>query len=76
MAVTAAIKERKVTIKLNNGTSNGVIKTVSLGLGNLAEGNGYTDEKAMNVVEALADVLSKQVYTVERSEVHTLSSDD
>ena len=75
MAVSSAVKKVSVNIKLNNGTTNGVVKTLSLSLGTLNK-TSFDAQKAMNIVNLLGDCLSKPVYAVEKVEVSTLTEDD
>ena len=75
MAVSSAVKQISVNVRLNNGTSNGVVKTVTVSLGNLKE-TAWDAQKVMNVVSLLGNVLSKPVYTVEKVEVDTLTEDE
>lgn len=75
MAVSSAVKKLSVNVKLNNGTSGGVVKTVSLSLGNLKT-TAFDAQKAMNIVSLLGDCLSKPVYTVEKVEVSTLTESE
>ena len=71
MAVSSTTDKISVNVKLNNGTSNGVVKTVTVSLGTLST-TGFDAQKAKNVVNLLGDCLSKPVYTIEKVEVSTL----
>ena len=75
MAVNEAVRKLSVNVKLNNGTSAGVVKTVTVGLGGLST-TGWDGQKAMNVVSLLGDCLSKPVYSVEKVAVSTLTESD
>lgn len=77
MAVTSSIKKVGVAVKLNNGTVDGAVKTVSVSLGNMSESYfssspATADEKTMLIVGYLAECLTKPVYTVEKTTVTTL----
>ena len=74
MATTEALDKIAVNVKLNNGTSQGVVKTVNVGLGTIST-TGYDAQKAMNVVNALGDCLSKPVYTIQAQKTYTLTEE-
>lgn len=65
MAVSATISKVQGKIKLNNGTDpeSGIVQTVSQSLPTLA--TTATDEQIYTVVEAVAPLLSKAVYSVQ-----------
>ena len=74
MAVTTTAKRVSVSLKLNNGVSDkGTTKTVSLGLGTLDK-TAYDAQKAMNIVALLTPCLSKELVTVEKTAVDTLTA--
>ena len=73
MAVVRDLNRVSVAAKLNNGTKDGKVQTLNLSLGTLST-DRYDDQKAMNVVDLLKPVISKDVYTVQETKVSTLSS--
>ena len=73
MAVVRELDRVSVAAKLNNGTKDGKVQTLNLSLGTLST-DRYDDQKAMNVVDLLKPVISKDVYTVQETKVSTLSS--
>lgn len=64
-----------VAIKLDNGTKDGKVQTLSVSLGSLNT-DRYDDQKAMNIVELLKPVLSKDVYNVQETKISILSDDE
>lgn len=76
MATASAVSKVQVSVKLNNGTSSGKVKTVSVSLGALdttgAMANG-ADDKIMAVVTLLGEVLSKAVYSVDKIVTNSLT---
>lgn len=62
-AITETPTKEAIQIKLNDGSSGGVIKTVNVNLGSLSV-SGYDSQKVMNIIEYLAPCLSKTVYSV------------
>lgn len=75
MSVVSAIKKITVNVKLNNGTKNGTVNTLTVSLGDMNEA-GFDAQKVMNIVNVLGDCLDKPVYSIEKVEVSTLSEDD
>lgn len=75
MAVISNLKSVKVNPKLNNGTKDGKVKTLSISLGTI-DVNRYDNQKAMNIVNALEPCLAKPVYEVIKTEVSKLTNDD
>ena len=75
MAVVRDLNRVSVSMLLNNGTKDGKVQTLSLGLGTLST-SGYDDQKAMNVATLLTPVLSKPVYNVQETKVSILSNAD
>ena len=73
MAVISDLTKVSVVLKLNNGTINGKVQTVSLSLGDLNI-NTYDKEKAMNIVNLLSPCLDKDVYEVQEIPVNVLRS--
>jgi len=72
-AVVRELDKVSVTLKLNNGTKDGKVQTVSVSLGSLNT-DRYDDQKAMNIKELLEPVLSKSVYTTQETKTSTLTS--
>ena len=75
MAVVRDLNRVSIALKLNNGTKDGKVQTLNLGLGTLST-SGYDDQKAMNVAALLTPVLSKPVYNVQETKVSILSNAD
>ena len=76
MAAVATMKRFAVNVKLNAGTnSNGDVKTKTVGMGNLNYTTA-TPEKILTIVDLMAPCLENEVYTVEQTEVKTLSNVD
>jgi len=74
-AVVRDLNRVSVSMKLNNGTKDGKVQTLSLSLGTLST-SGYDDQKAMNIVELIKPVISKPTYNVEETKVSILSNAD
>lgn len=78
MAVLQTTKNNRVSLKLNNGTSEtGAIITISLALSGLKKTawNAEDNTRAMNIVNAARAVLGYAVYRVERSETFDLDEE-
>ena len=75
MAVVRDLNRVSVAAKLNNGTKDGKVQTLSLSLGSLNT-DRYDDQKALNIVELLKPVISKSVYNVQETKISILSSED
>lgn len=73
MAVVRDLNKVSVAAKLNNGTKDGKVQTVSLSLGTLSK-DRYDDQKAMNIVDLLKPCLSKNVLNVQETKVSLLTS--
>lgn len=74
-AVVRDLNRVSVAAKLNNGTKDGKVQTLNLSLGTLST-SGYDDQKAMNIVELMKPVISKDVYNVQETKVSILSNDE
>ena len=75
MAVTSDLVSIKITVKLNNGTTeDDKVKTISLSLPTI-DIDHYEDQKAMNIVNLLTPCLAKDVYEVIKVPTSTLSND-
>ena len=69
-----ALKKVSVNIKLDNGMdSEGNIRTVTISLGSLSKDN-FNADKALAVITALEPCLNKEVNTVEKVEVSTITA--
>lgn len=66
MAVEELMQKTAVSLKLNNGTKQGVIQTVSLSLGTLDK-DEWDGTKAMAIVDLLEPCLSKGIEEVVRT---------
>ena len=73
MAVISDLAKVSVVAKLNNGTKDGKVQTVSLSIGDLNV-DTYEDQKAMNIVNLLSPCLDKDVYEVQKVAVSVLRS--
>lgn len=67
MAVVPTITSNSVAALLDNGSSGGEIKTVSVSIGRLAKA-GFDAQKAVNIVNALSDCLSKDLYEIQHTQ--------
>lgn len=74
MSVVRDLNRVSVALKLNNGTKDGKVQTVSLSLGNLNT-NRYDEQKAINIKDLLVPVLDKEVLNVQETKVSLLSGD-
>lgn len=74
MAVVSNLTSVRVNVKLNNGTVDGKVKTLNVGLGNLNV-TRYEDDKAMNIVNALSPCMARSVYIVQKTATSTLSEE-
>ena len=75
MAVVRELNRVSVAAKLNNGTKDGKVQTLSLSLGTLNTGR-YDDQKAMNIINALESFFDKEIYERLKTEVSRLANDD
>ena len=75
MAVVSDLTKVSVVLKLNNGTINGKVQTVSLSLGDLNI-DTYDKEKAMNIVNLLSPCLDKDVYEIQEIPVNVLNNEE
>jgi len=75
MAVVSDLAKVSVVAKLNNGTKDGKVQTVSLSIGDLNI-NTYDDQKAMNIVNLLSPCLDKDVYEVQKVAVSVLNTEE
>jgi len=75
MAVVSDLTKVSVVLKLNNGTINGKVQTVSLSLGDLNI-DTYDKEKAMNIVNLLSTCLDKDVYEIQEIPVNVLNNEE
>lgn len=75
MAVVSDLSKVSVAAKLNNGTKDGKVQTLSLSIGTLNI-DRYDDQKAMNIVNLLAPCLAKEIYEVQKTAVSVLSNSD
>ena len=60
-----------LSVLLNNGSKQGKVQTVSVGLGSL-DVDEWDAQKAANIVNVLEDCLSKQIYSVQKTEKSVL----
>lgn len=76
MAVVETTIGNAVALKLNNGTIDGKVQTVSVSLGKLsAVDSSWDATKVMNIVPILGNCLSKEVYQVERTKKTRLTNE-
>ncbi len=75
MAVVSDLNKVSVALKLNNGTKDGKVQTVSLSLGTLSK-DRYDNQKALNIKSLLAPVLDKPILNVQETKVSLLSDAD
>lgn len=74
MAVVDLTLKHSCSINLNNGTLDGKVVTVSVGLGTLDK-DDWDAQKVMNIIDALEPCLSKQIYEVKHTVVSRLMND-
>ena len=74
MSVISTVQKESCTMKLNNGTSQGVIRTVNVGLGALAP-DGWNDDKAMACCAAVGNILQKAIVYIDQTEVNRLTTE-
>lgn len=72
-AVISDLSKVSVVVKLNNGTQDGRVLTVSQTIGTLNT-DRYDDQKAMNIVGALETILSKTIYNVQEVKTSLLTN--
>lgn len=70
MSATTTLTKTSVSIKLDNGNS----KTVSVSLGSLDK-SAFDADKAMNIIALLANILDKQISTIEKTDKSELKSE-
>lgn len=80
MAVYQDLKRISVTVRLNNGTIDGVTQTVSVPVPSLDvddynNGADTFNQKVMNIKRALAPCLSKTVYDIRETCVYELTEE-
>ena len=68
MAVTENVQRISGALKLNNGTEQGVVKTVTLSIGSFDK-DEWDGDKVMNIVDLLKPCLSKGVVDVQKTTV-------
>lgn len=74
-AVVRDLNKVSYALKLNNGTHDGKVQTVSLSLGTLSK-DRYDDQKAMNIAELLKPCLSKNVLQQQETKVSLMTAGD
>lgn len=72
MAVVSTVSSNAVSVRLNNGTSQGKVQTVGVSLGRLST-QSFDAEKVMNIVSVMGNCLSKEIYSVEHTQKARLS---
>ena len=76
MAIVETTFSNAVNSKLNNGTIDGKVQTVNVGLGKLsAVDSSWDAQKVMNIVPILENCLTKEVYQVERTKKTRLTDE-
>ena len=77
MAASSVLDKVQFNIMLNNGTSSGMIKTLTVSLGGFGNGlhsSRYDDQKALNIASLLEPCLAKPVLECKKVEVSTVTS--
>ncbi len=74
MAVSELTLKHSVSVKLNNGTKDGIVQTVSISLGSLDK-DEWDAQKAMNIVDLMEPCLSKSIYEVQKTTTTRLMND-
>lgn len=67
MAVVPTVTSNSVAALLEDSVSAGTVKTVSVSIGRLAK-TGFDAQKAVNIVNALSDCLSKDLYEIQHTQ--------
>ena len=79
MAASSVLDKVQVYILLNNGTSSGMIKTLTVSLDGFGKGlhsSRYDDQKALNIASLLEPCFAKPVLEIKKLETSTITSDD
>ncbi len=79
MAASSVLDKVQVHIMLNNGTKDGIVKTLTVsldGFGNGINTSRYDDQKVMNIVSLLEPCFTKPIFEVKKFETRTITSDD
>ena len=66
MATQEIIQKRTVTLKLNNGTKQGVVQTVNVSLGSLDK-DEWDGDKATAIIDLIEPCLSKSIEEITTS---------
>lgn len=74
MAVSSNLESLSVVIKLNNGVSDGKVKTKSVNLGKLNI-DRYEDQNAMNICNLLAGCFDSEIYGIQKVAISGLTND-
>ena len=74
MAVSELTLKHSVSVKLNNGTKDGKVQTVSISFGSLDK-DEWDAQKAMNIVDLMEPCLSKSIYEVQKTTTTRLMND-
>ena len=72
MSAISTIQKNGVSVRLNDGTKQGVIQTVGVSLGTL-NNSAFDADKALNIVDSLEPCLTKEVVRVEHTQMAYLS---
>lgn len=78
MAAEATVYSRRLTIKLNDGTSSGKVLTKSVSFPSLARNDGLTDsvrnDAYLNLAIAYESIATKEIYRVEATKVDMITA--
>ena len=74
MAATSTLAKRAIALQLDNGVVDGKQKLVSMSLGTMTLGDGYTDQKVWNIKTLADEVLAKTVYRVQKVETSVITN--
>lgn len=72
-AVVRSLKTVGVSARLNDGTKDDKVQTKNISIGSLNI-DRYDEQKAINIIELMKPVLSKEVYDVQETKISILSS--
>lgn len=75
LAAITTVMKNAARVRLNNGTIDGEVQTVSVSFPGLNK-IGFDADKVLNVAEKLEDCLSKEVYDVQHIQTSTLARDE
>lgn len=73
MTVHKDLNKVSFAMKLNNGTKDGKVQTLSLSIGKIYP-DRYDEQKAVNVASLLVPCLAKELYAMQETTVSTITA--